>query len=1330
MISADTHSFLEPTRVVGASIRVGNNRPKFTDVMTSTIESTSYGDFVEDYNSTTKRLVQVFLKPDHTIECRKVLLTSTTFVEEVALTSVDIATYQPLYMCAGFMPAAAGISADTNGVIYHSDGVSLHRILYTNHAWGTSTLIASSLMDGGTRIAGMATFNGNVYLLIYQNGATLSIANIYSVDPQEDVVQWKGKINCDSFVGIKMFAAGQYLYIDMGDGKPVFLKVTDQQGNSFDGIVEPIISLDSLDDAQTFRLVGASYITYNTLVGGGSGYTTGDTVIIGETTRKNGQSMLVYMIGSDEFTMGQDYFIGYSTDVILDGVQNYSGTSLPLVYSDCVNDYAVPRAIFGSFWVIGNFYQLLSKLPVCIGGNSTYPFVINPSSIQVGMGGGGPNTLNVLVHSSLYGTVNAGDDLTLDLTCNGDTISYSFVVDIVKKSFMSNGQMLQISATSPRLRGLVSWESDNYYDYWSQSKSYGDAKDLTKMLRNSGTWETTDDGFLKLLELNEDGILYTVDRASGGSSIQAKLMRKSSDMSADFGVILNYTKETMADATVRLGRSASDSECKRSYIEVVHKEEVEYIDGIFVPGICVYYYDSTATPPRSYLGGWSLNLDSDVWYWIMAKYVNGHITVYHAAEDLEWTELGSCQATIPYSVSDPSQGDTGRSGIYLFNRTATSIGYEFQSDSSVIPVVDNSTFPVSDTVIVDDEQIVYGSKSGNVTVGPLDIVLGTIPALFETVSSNVGLCYVDKSCVVVRQRPSLSGTTYINAIMVYVQKIGAPSQGLELSICGTTNLQDIAGSRKATACISVADVSATAGWLTFKFDSQVEMTTTDTIQIKKNGGGSYQSSVNYYRIFGASGYAYEATRYNDTDDTWNAAGISMAFQVLAGPDPSVSAIPVTTTGNLSDVDGTYVNQALVITEGTGVGYVARITDYVYGAAECMVYTDIDMIQWVDETSKVSIVPALCDLTRGDPASSHEAVNVDVHRVGPLAIVDKFGYFSQEIDLSLEDVVRKIARYSGVSAFDPGKIYNGTIVPSSSTFGLAKKSMILSFSCGTITNYIDFHFRSASLGSALGINLRFNASSVEYYSSDVLVSSFPAAVTGAITISLFENYLSIWRENRPVHTFVLLDVDVTNTGDYFYIGGTSSDAITLNIPDAYMRIDNFVADMGKTGISSVQQIIGNKHFFMQDSDTGLKLFRTRKSANTISTPYSMVYKGDISKVEPALTRIYLEGGEVIEKISSTNAYDYGNLFHRETIFEVNNLDDANEFAQILLTDAEQGTEMVGFSGALWPKIEPQDTMYVTMPDGSVVNMIVDTVSYDVNVSGTGNTFDMNVAGRKI
>jgi len=1072
-------------------------------------------------------------------------------------------------------------------------------------------------------------------------------------------------------------------------------------------LFQPLVTLDSLDDIQSFKVTGGSKYDY----------------ITGIVGRKNGTSMAVYMVGKDEFTSGFDYYV----------------TEAPVDF----NDSQMFVLSTGQLWYMTADKKLSANAPYMYSPANEVEQGNKVGAIQINYAPNAPDTISVQLAPERYGGIEPGMSLVAVLKCNASTYRQRFLIDSVSRSFNQNGQTLTVQGSSPRMKYLGMWESDAYYDYWSQTKTYGDTFDLSKMVRSNGIWKTygtAPNQSLQMETLNEDGLLYMTERATPSGSIRARMIHLAGDYHAYVGLVVGYTRETLMEAKVRRTTEISgiaqdgyvlpdlvltEDDCRKSAWLILHSDQSQQIE--------VYYYDSIASSVLTPMNGFAYAVAPGVWFHLMANYVNGIISIYAASDTQVFTKIGD-------HITYKNIGE-GRAGLYLKNSTVTGQCYPFQSNSTVVPLSAGVTLvPTSEQIIVDSELINYAAKTANVTIPNLNCALGIEVASNLNLTTNVPLNQT-KAIAVLRQRPNLGGTLYVKAVKIYVEKVGNPLNGLELSVSTTDQTYNIIGMKKSTASLAAKEI--VNGWNTFTFFGPVQMLAADVISIMRARAfesSSTDNATNYYNIK-AGAYPVRYTSFNDTNDAWTAhasQGLAFRFITYADTDPTVPTVCVNHDALLSAVDA-YTNQALVVTAGSGIGSCARITKYAHGAATCVFYTDVEMATMIDETSRLSVVPALYNLTRTAPVP-HLAGKIDVYRVGPMALLNKFAYFSGDVDLSLEDMVRKIARHAGVTQFAPHKLWEGEVVPLGNNVYIKQKVGVFNFSIPDplALKTVDMHFRvaanvpDADLSGEITIRFRFDK--IEYLSGTTLVSSVSPGIlsyTRGVRVSAFDRYISVWLGAQLIHTFVLTDADAARTGAYFTVRGTCTEHIVMDFPDASLRVDNFVLDMGKNALSLIQQLIGNKRFFISEGESGVGLIRRRKEINAYWSPYTGAYTGSESRIEPPFTRVLVEGGEVVERRDPAEVRDHGNIFSRVSIFEINNLYEAEEYANLLIDDAKTRTNPVTFTGTIWPALEINDIVFVTFPDSihtGSKRVIVDQISYSVNVTSAAAVMDMTVSGR--
>ena len=246
------------------------------------------------------------------------------------------------------------------------------------------------------------------------------------------------------------------------------------------------------------------------------------------------------------------------------------------------------------------------------------------------------------------------------------------------------------------------------------------------------------------------------------------------------------------------------------------------------------------------------------------------------------------------------------------------------------------------------------------------------------------------------------------------------------------------------------------------------------------------------------------------------------------------------------------------------------------------------------------------------------------------------------------------------------------------------------------------------------------------------------ITGKVRVSFFDElvrdeeeevisytvYISVWQNGTYLHTFVSSDAGM---GHYFQISGTSNNTLMVLVSEACMRIDNFILDEGQKGVGLIEQVIGEKRFFVQDFEMFIRLYRARTEVNADS-PYTLAVTGsDAESDVNIVTRVRIEGSDVFECIDEELMMEHGNLFRLVHLNEVNSPSEAEDNADVVLEEFGSRLVNVSLSGAVDPRIEPGDVIYVQFPDG-VRKVIVDAADFSMLIEEGAASYDMTISGR--
>lgn len=208
-------------------------------------------------------------------------------------------------------------------------------------------------------------------------------------------------------------------------------------------------------------------------------------------------------------------------------------------------------------------------------------------------------------------------------------------------------------------------------------------------------------------------------------------------------------------------------------------------------------------------------------------------------------------------------------------------------------------------------------------------------------------------------------------------------------------------------------------------------------------------------------------------------------------------------------------------------------------------------------------------------------------------------------------------------------------------------------------------------SGIGVNLCISASALQLYYGADLRETFPLTnpLVGTVKVTYWNNFISVWCDGRFIYSFVIPAADYSQNGPYLTITGTQNSVVTVYVPKASLRIDNYILDAGQKGQSLLDGLINQKRFWYQDTmDGDLHIFQARKDVNTVSTPYDLSVSDNSASMDVNLvTRLRLEGSDISENYDTELMINHGNLFHMENVNEINSPIDAAYYNDVMLQD---------------------------------------------------------------
>ena len=509
-------------------------------------------------------------------------------------------------------------------------------------------------------------------------------------------------------------------FLDRDAGRTKALEITD----TIWGNVKDIIPLDVLDENNFFTLGAATTINSRVFV-------------TGRLRRDQNIEMDIYTMGPYHYTMGRELFI------VSDAEFTSDVRSKLLLVDDTIYYIGFDFKAKAPATNLVGYDDVDLKLETEEIHSFSVDFTANRSS-----------AIDIGIKSDLtHAAIRRGAEFDLDLGIADGDSSYEWAalcrygVDGFAQDVYSDGTEQKLIGRSLAMKRLSQWNSDAYYDYWSQAKQVCKPVYLDQMVRTSGTWEPGQaysiggppfEYPLFLTSLNEDGIIYAVAKASRNSIVKAKFRKDSIVEGYDVqtGLILNYYKETRAEAAARLEKDADDiqdDEFGHYGIKVVYREDA----GLGWEGI--WTYATRAGQDHWLVPAWvdpRLHLPDNTWYWLMASFFEGYISIYYRLDsEQNWTYAYGLVYNPAFYDTAPGwvggdeppwfKEERGRGAVFAKNATINDSTPGFTSTSDIIPVRYPSIFPTSETVLVDDEQIEYsGSATADDVPGGFDQIDG------------------------------------------------------------------------------------------------------------------------------------------------------------------------------------------------------------------------------------------------------------------------------------------------------------------------------------------------------------------------------------------------------------------------------------------------------------------------------------------------------------------------------------------------------------------------------------------------------------------------------
>jgi len=1097
-----------------------------------------------------------------------------------------------------------------------------------------------------------------------------------------------------------------------------------------------VIPMDVTDTVTGFTLKSASVLN-------------GKPVITGLMTRDSGQSMLVYSIGPDRYTLGRDLFIG------IHGTNGIGG-SLHLIGNN--------------LYYVGIGFLYKAPATTLVGCNNPAMTFTTQGIIeaQLTCASNNPNSMQIDLQSNIaHPSIVGGSKVKIESCVNGEYSDIgTYNIDSAIHTREDVDQKLTIVGRSEVMKNIDMWQSDAPFDYWSQTKVSTVPAKMSDVIRAAGMWTANPNNANELTtyDLNGNGILYTSANTCHNGMIRGRFRRTAGNYNGRFGLGLGYYLETAAEAGLRLGidsTAVTESQFGHNGVFCVFgKTEV----GGTTEGVGVYLVDTSVW---TQIANAPVTLTDGVNYWVMISMNEGMVRVSYKVDGATlWTPLLVCN--VESTTSMPWKEDyEGAGAVYMQNYT----GYATcKSMSGNFMIVDSlSRLTAADTLICDNEQMTFTSQNplpnGLSANNTRSINPPTLLSSYVTGDGTSGVPLGDVAAHTKLRQHLFSGSAgNSDAIGFSVYKVGNPIDNLVITITSTAGVAKVTKSISGTLLSTdqrniyyspiLADIQSTA------------LLATDYVQFSRDGS---LDPNNYYIIgYGDNPSENVQTAANSVayfNTTWGTGDITLGnlgFYTLLAP---LSGYTWTHGDSLSFTNDCFVN--------LGAWFPAYDPSNYYGSLlmdasadqwAIVKNNDITVPGYTGYQSMLFVPPALSipnqqialyptlninlrDLTNVGQ-TTHIGSIAHIYRPGPFVFISALEYFDSLQDMSLEDMVANIVGKVGTYPVLPSLIYPASVIPSAVNTAINKSDFVMNFTIDhTITGTIVIQGR-ADTAYTSKVAITFNGATVSYTSSGTLIDSFtktdasgnPVNFWGTVTVCFYQNFVSIYCGGAFVYSFTLQTSDwnsqpdtVIDSTNYVWISGTETTAITVHFAEACQRIDNWILDEGKTGTDLMSELIGEKHFYYQDGydanmNPGLELFfRGRAVVNSPSTPYLLAITEANNENDVGLaTRMRVEGSEIAEALDEACLIRYGNIFRLMNLNETLNMSDASYWASENIYEANSTAEGENLTGACDPRIEPNDIIYVQTARG-VVEVRVDTIDIDLATTNTDATFDMTITG---
>lgn len=605
--------------------------------------------------------------------------------------------------------------------IFTLEGGSIYRRYYTGAGLSSAYRIRSAPPRwGGVAIAPVS--NSEVFIQYFpsDSGGDINNAHIRYIT-EAGSWQMPGAVygDMDDVFRFDAEKVGDKYYIFTSDdeyGRPLLFKMIISSDNDcLWSDSQYLLPLDILDDTSFFKLGASSYID-------------GKIFVTGRLKRSAGVELDVYMMGVENYTLGRDMFIVDSTEFT---------TAIP----------AKLLLVDDEVYYVGHGNHARAPATNMVGYDASDKKTLTQEfrGFSLTTRPGTPWRLDVDLASDLtHDALRRNSELILDVGLQEQDGPYRwaqmgvFGVDALGLDVFDRGQERTIVCRGSGVKRLIQWTSDAYYDYWSQTKMSTHPSSLSEVIRASGQWSggppraQGEEDTITLDDLNTIGILFSASKACRGGMTSANFYNPVDPTGGEwlkvrFGVGMNYYRESRAQAAERLDKKPAnvteDEFGDNGIFAVMGYAEHATLGSaqneiVYVEGVALY---SVVDGNWTRLTSSGMSVPTETWFWMMIKFQEGDINVYTRNDSVSaWTllinyrhkALATPEFVDAVYVGSPWKRDQrGKGAIIVENTTVHTTTPGFHSDAEVIPVDSIDGFPMSETVIVDSEQIIYDGKA-------------------------------------------------------------------------------------------------------------------------------------------------------------------------------------------------------------------------------------------------------------------------------------------------------------------------------------------------------------------------------------------------------------------------------------------------------------------------------------------------------------------------------------------------------------------------------------------------------------------------------------------